>query len=1114
MASLANMDIDEFDSDDEDFAQAVLGSQPVVHRRYAKAGEDSLLSMIENQFVDRVESKQAYKNIDFLDGTVGSAYMRAKTKNMILGYFKLINHDPAICPSGQIIFRYIATTVKRMKPGSRDKPAPSFRTVLQVWRATNIYLRFQYPDWKENYTSSDMAKIKTYLEEQVTQGNLIKGYWQERNWLGFSVVVRMLTMYIRSTVESGCQNWDIVILHCLGVALTVACSCRPGDVAKSSDAPKGMSCLTWDCVNLQVIADELGEVRNIRAKLILKFTKGHKGSLNDDKTVFFDSLEQGEHSCACTVKLLLVHALRNGFCYGNTISDVLKDALASRGKRIRWKYPDQPVLCSVGADQRLQLGTPAPVSQIKRGVRRMAGVAGILEKVNARDLRRGTARDLAHLSKTFKGVSDNNVAAGLGHTRASLGRGVTDRYAGPVQEDLLTARTKDSFQDRMAPELKKVTYDDILPTVRAQRISTYRINKRLEEDGIDPVDATRQLRQDTADIIRRESIHNGPLKKRLPQPSTNVPNKKSKTGMKPVEVLKDPPTAPPSGHLDTIPTGRQPLRELSRSEMNASQSSTDSSAIDPALFMPSNAPALGMDTTQGPAAAIFEDHTATKPPSEIDLLGARLFEDQQMVDQPQANHYRTVPQPGWNAHVDDHVDGLDQESAATDSDEESEEVDAQQLTALEDILWGSSASERSDGNDAVDLQAQEDFNQQFLALAISDQSPEEGDDDDSDDVSHESPPGPDHQPWLMTGLAWIAHFAAINEFVTSKPLHKMASDEVAKYFPVGNSRNAPTRLKRFCRLGCGSFYWLLSDLDVHQAFCTGPDTEDESDEKLRCDEPGCEMKFTKRGSLVAHKSRIHDFKPMKCQSGCNPEAEDSPVYNTWQEYVRHQKAVHWTLAEPRKCPLSDVCGSETRFTLIGNLNQHLKRVHFLNRAQIDELVERPERRKPLASKGIQCPQANCESTASFDAPGKLRDHLFKKHGIPKDDALRRAEELLGAMIRRPSQVVLKPCPHDACLESFSGTTKLRDHLQKKHSLSRDEAIRQAEELLGAVIRRPPRAVLKPCPHDACLESFSGPAKLRDHLQKKHSLSRDEAIRQAEELLGPVGAKTGRRGPGS
>ena len=172
-----------------------------------------------------------------------------------------------------------------------------------------------------------MLKIKVYLEEQVSQGNLIKGYWEERNWLGFHVVVRMLTSYIQSAVQSGCQNWDNVILKCLGVALVVACCSRSGDIAKSGRAPSGMSCLTWKCVELEVVTDDSGAVEKIRAMLTLKFTKGHKlvcsatigstavdfdslltchrTSLNEDKVVFIDNLTEAKHSCACAVKLLL-----------------------------------------------------------------------------------------------------------------------------------------------------------------------------------------------------------------------------------------------------------------------------------------------------------------------------------------------------------------------------------------------------------------------------------------------------------------------------------------------------------------------------------------------------------------------------------------------------------------------------------------------------------------------------------------------------------------------------------------------------------------------------------------------------------------------------------------
>ena len=85
----------DFDSEDEAFAQAGLGNQPVVPRRFENAGESTIFRMVENQLIDRVDSRVAFKKIDYLDGSIGSAYARAYTKNMFNAFLKLINHECA-----------------------------------------------------------------------------------------------------------------------------------------------------------------------------------------------------------------------------------------------------------------------------------------------------------------------------------------------------------------------------------------------------------------------------------------------------------------------------------------------------------------------------------------------------------------------------------------------------------------------------------------------------------------------------------------------------------------------------------------------------------------------------------------------------------------------------------------------------------------------------------------------------------------------------------------------------------------------------------------------------------------------------------------------------------
>ena len=238
----------------------------------------------------------------------------------------------------------------------------------------------------------------------------------------------------------------------------------------------------------------------------------------------------------------------------------------------------------MSSNLRLVPKDPAPEGQVRRAVKSMGKVAGILRKLRSRDLRRGSARDLAHLSKSVKGVVGDQTAAGLGHTKITLARGTTERYAGGLQEDLLTLRADDSFQDRLAPKFNDPGHDEILPQVRAKKISTREINERLQRDGFDAVESSRQLRLETADVIRREKGYVEPLKRRLPWPSALPPQKRLGKRSS-IEVLPDSPATESSNAavftLTSQPSARQPLRELSPSELNTPQVSVEPFLIDP-----------------------------------------------------------------------------------------------------------------------------------------------------------------------------------------------------------------------------------------------------------------------------------------------------------------------------------------------------------------------------------------------------------------------------------------------------------------------------------------------------------------------------------------------------
>jgi uncharacterized C2H2 Zn-finger protein len=642
---------------------------------------------------------------------------------------------------------------------------------------------------------------------------------------------------------------------------------------------------------------------------------------------------------------------------------------------------------------RLIVDEPAGVGQISRGVRRMGIIAGILEPLTSRGIRNGAARDLAHLNTSFTGVANEGVALALGHSRNSLAGGTTQSYVGPTQEDLLNLRAKNAFVDRLAPKMQEMDDDDSLPHLRAARVNTRLIDHRLRREGMDPVDATQSQRLAIAKVIRQEKLQAQGVNKRMPQEAPLAVAKKRRTH----ESAGSSTTAVDQATTRSV---RQPLKTLSASKINAPASLIDS----------------GMSAKQ----------TVTiKPLNDID------------------------------------IDNLAETMESSDEEQGAEDVDESQLAALQDlVLCRTSSVKNTMQTDAVDSGTDDILEQQLFAEAICDQqsTEERGVLEDSD-----------KPPWLRPGFAWVEYFAAINEFVTAKRLENMSFEEASMYFPVGNSRNTPTRFRRYCRKDCGRYFWIMATLTIHEIHCDGPVPESDVTEQFRCEEPECGKTFDKLKTLEAHQNRIHKWQPTKCQHGCDTEEADSPIFTTWVQYSEHVLWVHGRLDEPRECPLIDDCRTEITFWHIKTLTRHLSRAHLLDADQIASYLGEThhERRTSivqakLASKAISCPQEGCTQTDKFTAPSKLRNHFQKVHQFARDDATNRAEELLGPMKTGRSGVPdraresnARSCPQEDCAQTdkFTAPSYLRDHLQKVHHFSEDDATKCAEELLGPLKRK-------------------------------------------------------------
>ncbi|KAF2220819.1 hypothetical protein BDZ85DRAFT_251402 [Elsinoe ampelina] len=115
-----------------------------------------------------------------------------------------------------------------------------------------------------------------------------------------------------------------------------------------------------------------------------------------------------------------------------------------------WKFPQYPVICAlVNGHHQLILDKPAGAPFINESVQQMGKIAGILSAVYAHALRRGYARDIAHLPKDFDGTTTTGVRESLDHN-LNFAPAVTSPYIGGISNEFnsLRASNKEKIHRR------------------------------------------------------------------------------------------------------------------------------------------------------------------------------------------------------------------------------------------------------------------------------------------------------------------------------------------------------------------------------------------------------------------------------------------------------------------------------------------------------------------------------------------------------------------------------------------------------------------------------------------------------------------------------------------
>lgn len=158
------------------------------------------------------------------------------------------------------------------------------------------------------------------------------------------------------------------------------------------------------------------------------------------------------------MKLLLALAMRISAVNSTTFEDLAAKSRRRGDKKVIWTQPKWPVLCAfrnAATHDALDLGKPAKNWQLNQNLRFAAECAGLCDRISTQDIRRGSARDLAHIPTTEVplGIANDLSVHEMGHTDDARRRGVTQAYVG--------ARNDETWSKRLAADKVPDPFHDL-----------------------------------------------------------------------------------------------------------------------------------------------------------------------------------------------------------------------------------------------------------------------------------------------------------------------------------------------------------------------------------------------------------------------------------------------------------------------------------------------------------------------------------------------------------------------------------------------------------------------------------------------------------------------------
>ncbi|RTE70581.1 hypothetical protein BHE90_015012 [Fusarium euwallaceae] len=339
---------------------------------------------------------------------------------------------------------------------------------------------FQYKGFKLD--QHDSSRIKETLQQLWLEGILTKEVIREKHWITSDMIDMMLRAMLQDGIQNGTLSWDVLIMKALSLLLQCVVGARAGEIRRSHQY-QGLECLRWE--HIYIVLDTSNNKNLFRATIDLVFVKGSTNNPGRARSVEVEEFDDPSLNCLCPIKLLLCHALRTGAVYETSWAELRQAARERPSKGIIWAYPERPVICAIaGNSDKLVLDRPSPVASAQATLTQAAQLIGIVAKVKTHDIRRGAARQSAHLEHSIAGSAIEQARIAIGHSHSSRDNGETEDYVGDLDDHNWTNRAKQKLRQTakhqliLAPE----------PYNPKRKRTTQEINEVCREMGLDPDD--------------------------------------------------------------------------------------------------------------------------------------------------------------------------------------------------------------------------------------------------------------------------------------------------------------------------------------------------------------------------------------------------------------------------------------------------------------------------------------------------------------------------------------------------------------------------------------------------------------------------------------------------